>query len=260
MLNQTRISCPTRFFLLALFCCFSYSSATELLLHFDGAGSNFTDSSGNNHQVNVVGNVVQSSTESIQGGSSAFFDGSSHLEITHPSDFLFASGADYTIDFWVNSTNLSRSHALSFGNDFSDNIDFDFNDGGFGFWVYHRSTGANLIRHSPAGTFTDGEWHHVATVRENGIITNYMDGVARGTLAMNVELGSNKVSIGKAVHTGAINWQGFVDEVRVVNGEALFTQDFNPLEQFEDNIVPEISSFYLCLLGLFFFRRTTSPL
>ncbi len=252
MPNQTR----TIYFLAILwsvfFCMASETRATELLLSFDGTGSTFVDSSGNNHQVTLVGSgVTQSTAESVRGGSSAFFNGNGHLEILHPTDFLFAPGVDYTIDFWVNSTNLNRSHALSFGNGFSDNIDFDFNDG-FGFWVYHRSTGANNIRHSDVGAFTDGEWHHVAVVRENGVITNYMNGVDMGTLAMNVELGSNKVIVG-ATFTGGLKWQGFIDEVRIVNGEALFTENFNPLTF--NGSVPEFSSFYLVFLGLFVLIR-----
>lgn len=48
---------------------------TVLLLHGDGTGNAFTDSSASAHPITDVGNATQSATESKFGGKSTQFDG-----------------------------------------------------------------------------------------------------------------------------------------------------------------------------------------
>mgnify|MGYP000973161732 CR=1 FL=1 len=228
--------------------------AEELLMHFDGQGSSFVDSSGRNHIISVTGNVTQTTATSVSGGKSAYFDGSSYLSIATPNSFAFASGSDYTIDFWMKSSSNNRMHALSFGIMGTDNIDFDFNDAG-ALWLYHNSTGANAIIPGSIGEYTNNQWHHVAAVRRNGTITAYIDGVSQGTLYMPAEMnGSSTVYIGTCSYYSYghnFNFTGYIDELRIVKGQALFTNNFDPTQNIPSS-VPEPGSLILLLSGCLF--------
>lgn len=206
-----------------------------LLLRFDEpAGRRFTDYSGSGHTVSAVGNVTRSVTDKVQGSSSVCFDGGGYLQVDPSPDFVFAE--DLTIDFWFKSSSSERQYALSFGyHKEENNIDFDFADRDGtspGFWLYWNGGGGNRIIGGTRLQYMDGQWHHVAMVRSQGVITAYMDGVSLGktTVAMTLGTPSQPVRIGAALIHGSMQypWRGCIDELRVINGRALWTSNFDP--------------------------------
>ncbi|MFE8605535.1 LamG domain-containing protein [Archangium violaceum] len=209
-----------------------------LLLRFDEpAGRRFTDYSGSGNTITAVGTVTRSTADKVHGESSVCFDGNGYLQIEPSSDFVFS--AALTIDFWFKSSYTERQNALSFG-DHRDvnNIDFNFSDrdpvGGtsVGFWLFWSSNGWNRITSGTRLQYMDGQWHHVAMVRNQGIITSYLDGVSVGSVAYDATLGSpaRPVHVGAILLNGAVNhqWHGCIDELRVINGRALWTSNFDP--------------------------------
>lgn len=213
-------------------------SLRGLLVRFDEpAGRRFTDYSGSGHTITPAGTVTRSTTDKINGESSVCFDGTGHLQIEPSPDFVFSD--DLTIDFWFKSSYGERQHALSFG-DYSgaNNIDFDFADRGLiggtsvGFWLHWNSGGTNYVASGTRLQYMDGQWHHVAMVRSQGIITAYLDGWAVGSATYPGTLGTPEkpVRVGAAIIGGTLNyqWHGCIDELRIINGRALWTSNFNP--------------------------------
>ena len=189
-----------------------------------GSGTTFTDSSVNNLTLTSANGASHAGTGPF-GGSAMSFVRASSQQITSPSNSLcdFGTG-DFTIDFWFNmnsgtATN-TRMHALNIGSGSSTNVSFDFNDSGYGIWVYWMSGGSNYIRQS--GNYrNDGLWHHCAFVRDNGTCRLWIDGAYIGGVSYATQIGATQsLYIGSA--SGGQHWDGYIDEVRIIKGTALW--------------------------------------
>jgi len=77
----------------------------------------------------------------------------------------------------------------------------------------------------------DGAWHHIAMVRSSGTVTLYVDGASEATQSWteNVALnsGSPRPRIG-SYDGSAGDFDGYIDEIRVTAGTALWTHAFTP--------------------------------
>lgn len=146
----------------------------------------------------------------------------------------FGAG-DFTFDFWaLSSASAVRMYALAFDSDPTDpttprNLDFDFNDGGFGLWVYWNSGGiaANSIRVATTSDYTDGNWHHFALTRSGGTMSLYINGVLAGSADVTGETfdlsnsAANYIGattdLSTAEHAPGRFWNGMIDEVEIFN-------------------------------------------
>ena len=197
----------------------------DFISHGDvGSGTTFTDSSVNNLTLTSSNGASHAGTGPF-GGSAMSFVRASSQQITSPSNSLcdFGTG-DFTIDFWFNmnsgtATN-TRMHALNIGSGSSTNVSFDFNDSGYGIWLYWMSGGSNYIRQS--GNYrNDGLWHHCAFVRDNGTCRLWIDGAYIGGVSYATQIGATQsLYIGSA--SGGQYWDGYIDEVRIIKGTALW--------------------------------------
>jgi hypothetical protein len=112
---------------------------------------------------------------------------------------------------------------VSFGQTLSsNNLDFDFNDSGFGLWVYWNSGGANAIQVGSTGDYTDGLWHHFALTRNGTTFTLYIDGSVAGSTSYSgvVDLSNtthNTIGARTTSGTPDLFWNGMIDEVEVFN-------------------------------------------
>ena len=78
-------------------------SYDKLILHANGIGASFIDSSASAHAITAIGNATQSATQSKFGGKSGYFDGTGdYLRMAASSDFAFTG--DFTMDVWINTT------------------------------------------------------------------------------------------------------------------------------------------------------------
>ena len=94
----------------------------KLLLPFNGSNgaTSTTDSSNSNNSVTFVGTAQISTAQSKFGSSSMLFDGDSdYLTVTNSSFSTFnASGATFTIEFWVyfNSISGQQDFVMNYAN------------------------------------------------------------------------------------------------------------------------------------------------
>mgnify|MGYP005827133231 CR=1 FL=1 len=112
----------------------------------------------------------------------------------------------------------------------TENFTFDFNDGSYGIWFFWNSSGGNKIRGLADGFCTDGDWHHVAAVRYGTTVNLFIDGTSVGTATESGTMGGAGAS---STDDWLIsNWgsglYGWVDEMRICTGTALWTSDFTP--------------------------------
>jgi len=99
-------------------------------------------------------------------GQAFIFDGVNDFASLPPNSIT----GDFTIEFWEkSSSNALYKVALGFAASASpttSNLIFDFNDpdwpGGTGLWVYWNGGGEYRITTGSIGTFTNGQWHHIA--------------------------------------------------------------------------------------------------
>ena len=195
-----------------------------VLLHFDGAnGSSVTvDETGKP----VTGTATLSTTQSVFGGASVYFDAAvSKLTMTAPVQ-TFPSGQfhcddDYTVEFWARPTDASGSVIRW----------MFYADGVFA----NRSLaighiGTTLRIHSLVNTeiaiissvITINAWQHIAVTRSSGVGRVFVGGVLRWTGSL-FDLGSNSIQIGGAASEN--NLIGWIDEFRFRKG-AMYTAGF----------------------------------
>jgi hypothetical protein len=200
----------------------------------------FIDNSTNNFAITAVGNsqptffnpftitysTLQSYSPSVFGGS-MYFDGNGDY-LTYPNSSLFAFGTgSFTIEFWINGP-LNNDKFILGGRAAIGTM--HITTGGF-------SSTAGVLRYVGSATIvsskviTDNTWHHCAIVRNGSTaITLYVDGVAVGTGSdsTNYTTTSGTWNLGKndSGDTGYLT--GYISDLRVIRGQALYTSNFVP--------------------------------
>jgi len=213
----------------------------------------FQDSSPGKHTVtpNNIGSgddPVHSGVSKFSGGS-IYFNGydywgvkGSYLSVPDSTDWNFGTG-DFTVDFWIRLNNLGtsssggdyRPHQEIIGNyDSTSGWRIDFTHKGTvedGIWLY--GPGGSVRAGNITGWVVD-TWYHIAVVRSSGNVSIYKDGVLRAgpqSWATDVGDSGHPLIIGADPRanppTGYPLW-GYLDEIRVTKGTALWTSNFTP--------------------------------
>jgi len=203
------------------------TGGVSLLLHFDGANGSttFTDSSPSGLTVTANGDAAISTAQSTFGGASGYFDGTGdYLSINHGAAFDFDSG-DFCIEAWIKR---AGGKTICSGNAIGDYMFatevFGAGDIGFG----RNGVAWDLVASNPG--LTSG-WNHVAVARSGTTLRIFCNGavVATGSdnsLAYNVQ---DTLWIGARVDAGPAEFfTGYIDELRIVKGAAVYTANFTP--------------------------------
>ena len=184
------------------------------------------NNSGTKHTVTASGNAQHSTTEKKMGASSMKFDGSGdYLTIPDHTDFNF--DGDYTLEFWFNVDHTTQCcmyshHASSVGHAL-------FINGTAG-KIYWQDNSNSISVHVGSG-LNDGNWHHVAIVRNGSGSNNqkmYIDGTAESTqTGSSATTQSSDVAFGQFINGSSNYFNGYLDEIRISNN-ARYTADFTP--------------------------------
>ena len=218
------------------------SADVKLLVHGnEGSGQSFTDSSLSNHTITAVGNTTHSTTKTKFSGGSIYFDGvGDYLSVPDSSDWAFGTD-DFTIDFWFNPTGFASFTGLIVQNPGGSPFGNQDSSNGLFIEVDNSSTKLRLFIRDGSDMFTEinqtgivaGTWNHVAVVRETGAnkITMYLNGSSVGSSTWS---GSESYpDYASPMLIGVRNDQddyfsGYMDEVRITKGAALWTKNFTP--------------------------------
>jgi hypothetical protein len=206
---------------------------TVLLLHGDGTNgaqnNTFLDSSTNNFTITRNGNTTQGtfSPFSLAAGEwSNYFDGNGdYLSVANNAAFQFGTG-NFTVEFWVYANSSSTNHGLVAasltGSGYWASLIFS----GLIYWQSQNGT-TNLFSTSYAGYYN--KWTHVAFVRNSGTTKLYLDGIeaASASDSTNYNGSSGNYDIGRDQDNTAL-LTGYLSNVRVVKGSAVYTSNFTP--------------------------------
>ena len=208
------------------------------LYHFDGSngGTNatFTDSSGNSHSITASGHTTQGtfSPFSVADGNwSTLYNAGTDGTVYGNNSFASFGTGDFTIEFWVNFTELELTKML-----------FDFRSASNTSASYlHTSSGsasgawnlgdADGNYMSGAGLtnndFTVGTWHHLAISRASSTTKVFLDGTEKASVSDTGNYDSTDLTIGGR-YSGSYSIKGHISNFRMLRGTGLYTSNFTP--------------------------------
>jgi hypothetical protein len=194
-----------------------------LLMHGDGTNGATDVADQKGHSATAFGDVHISTNESKFGGASLCFDGSGdYLSIPQGSDWAFGTN-DFTVDLWLRLT--SDVNPIQF---IGCHQAFAHDD-----WAvsrYDGTLGMNLLVGQLRTDITPAlnTWYHLAATRAGGILRVFVNGQNRAEQADAGDWGCfYPLTIGRANNEWGY-MAGYLDEIRIVKGVAVWTNDFTP--------------------------------
>ena len=202
-----------------------YTSALITSVGANNAVNNsFDDKSTNDHTITTVGNATQTTFSPYRhGGYSTKFVGTEYLKTN--SSISLAN--DFTMEFWIYRVGSGNDYMVCLGNTNSTagmEVYIGANGGQFNF--YHN--GAWRI-YSTSSIPTLNEWSHIAVVRNSGTVTMYLNGTSLGTYSMTDTI-SGEVYVNAELYNSSVasGGDGYMRDVRIVDGTAIYTSNFTP--------------------------------
>jgi len=205
------------------------SADVKLLVHGNvGSGQSFSDSSLSNHTITVAGNVTHSTTQSKFNGGSIYFDGTGdYLSVADSADWTFGTG-DFTIDLWIYPTTIGSGGNKNYiGTNPNQYLTFASNNSGGLLFYYGNGTWTS----TPAATsnvVVNNIWQHVAVSRSGGTVYLFCNGVLMTSRTQSASIDPPNIEIGAYGGGASDLFVGYMDEVRITKGAALWTKGFTP--------------------------------
>ena len=142
--------------------------------------------------------------------------------------------SDFTIEGWLYKTKTGNYPVIfdtrESGNGDSGGFFFGTNDDDY-LYFYTQST--NAIKQTIISNFS---WYHFALVRTGGTTTLYLNGQVSGTYSDSNNYSNDITKLGTSQqYTGGVqnnwNWGGYLSNIRIVVGSAVYTSTFTPPTQ-----------------------------
>lgn len=201
--------------------------ATVLLIHADGTNASTAVVDEVGHAITANGNAQISTTQSKYGGASLYLDGTGdYLTLADHADWLFGSG-DFTVEAWIRVANVSGTKCIA-GQWGVGSAAWHFSVSGNRLYFAWSSGGAFSITGTTLTVAAD-TWHHAAVVKKGTTVTLYLDGVAdatTGTISGAIDDSAASLTVGVINTTDGGYYNGYLDEIRITKGEALYTANF----------------------------------
>ncbi len=201
-----------------------FFSSVALLLHMEGSGATFTDSSSVGRSITASGGSTQSTAQSRFGSKSWLSDGSGdHLTFGGGSTLTMGTG-DFTIEMWLRLNSYAQAslwESTPIGGSGSRSTGFIwYIVSGGTVHVYH--SGSNILSTSSA-IIPLSQWSHVALSRASGTTRMYVDGSQVASTASSYNDTAAGGAIGAFCDGGSYSIDGYIDEVRVTRGVARYS-------------------------------------
>jgi hypothetical protein len=224
-----------------------YFRLTTLLLGGEQGNTVVRDSSVNNFNLTVFGDSRATNFTPYGTGWSVYFDGTGdYLNIANNAAFDFSTG-DFTFETWFyltanGSANIDGTREVilltafptggTLSNDYGFGIAGNTTTTGTGLYFGRRSGGVNtsLVYN---GTIDKNVWYHFAVTRSGSNVTFYLNGsqVYQSTsFSGTVNSGGFPIKIAALRFDGnyELYFPGYISNLRVVKGTALYTANFTP--------------------------------
>jgi len=226
-----------------------YWPFVSMLLHGDGTNAaqnnTFLDGSTNNFTVTRVGNTTQGSFNpfvatypydvAVNGGS-GYFDGTAdYLRIPSTSALIFPASGSFTVESWVylKATGVDQSIISSgIGNGLVDWY-LAVNSTNRVQFVAPSTSGPTGYSATGTTTLVANTWYHIAATRVGGTVKLFLNGTQETITQFQSGNSANQFGIAGQAYIGTYfntsSWfTGYISNLRVVNGTALYTASFTP--------------------------------
>jgi len=211
-----------------------YFNLVTLLLPGNGTNgaqnNTFIDSSTNNLTITKNGTLTQGTFSPFsQTGWSNHFDGTAdYLYVANNSALNFGTG-DLTVEGWVYMNALPAAQFQIAGK-------FDTGSPFTGWALDVQNTGVPriwfgatyLIAASSSSPLAVGSWNHLAMVRSGSTVTLWVNGVSAGTATSSANVDNTGICFIGYEYNASFGLNGYLSNVRVVKGTALYTSTFTP--------------------------------
>ena len=217
-----------------------YYSNVVLFLDGNNIGSNvnneFRATAGDAARLAITrtGNTTQGSFSPFSpNGWSGFFKATTDkLAIAAGTAFQYGTN-NFTIEAWINMSSYNAASCLLFSQTVAleNYLCLGIGSTGLPYFVYGGGGGTNL------GTSTItcqlNQWYHIALVRSGtgvGQTNLYVNGIIaiNGTCNFNFNNITYNPTIGAYTHDNTLNYNGYISNLRIVKGQALYTSPFTP--------------------------------
>ena len=212
---------------------FTAIANTAILLNYTNGG--ITDATAKN-VLETVGSAQISTAQSKFGGSSMAFDGTGdYLVVPVNPAYNFGSG-NLTLEMWINTTSSTQYATLcsktpsTFGTGmWTLTINYASSTAGDVVLVVNEFSNVTPLLLTTGVNVRDGNWHHVAVVRNGASWVLYVDGTSRATNTWSGTI----TNLSAGVYIGADQfygraYTGYIDDVRITTGLARYTANFTP--------------------------------
>jgi hypothetical protein len=168
----------------------------------------------------------------VQGGSAYFNGTNSYMTVPYSQSINLSTGApNWTVELWVYTNSLASQQMLMvkdyiFGTNFPRYGGY-INTNGTVSW--YASDGIANQASTTVTALTTGTWYHLAFVRNGTTVTTYINGVSSATVTISTAMTDN----GGPLYIGAYStpggyFNGYMSNIRILNGTALYTTAFTP--------------------------------
>jgi hypothetical protein len=211
--------------------------------------SMFLDSSANNFLITRAGNTTQGSFTPYGGGWSNYFDGNNDWLSIPTNDLVNLGSSDFTIEAWIYITSTTGyNYAMVVNKDQASGgsyeptwrawkLQINYSGGVYNTMSLVLFSGSTIDTITTTGvSFSLNTWYHVAAVRNSGTIKLYVNGTSYASVANTASLNSTSYPVrigadGYGVSSSDPNkgyFPGYISNVRVVKGTAVYTGNFTP--------------------------------
>ncbi len=234
------------------------NTATETVLFYSGGWEGtidnvsvaplavMKDSSPSKHAITTVNDTTHSAVQSKFNGGSIYFDGASdYLSLADSNEWDFGQG-DFTVDFWLGHPTDTGvwcelfSQGWTSGSD-SWMIGIDWGSSNKLQFLYTTDGSTDVATGYTTSTISTSAWTHIAVVRssfsgQGSGFTSAIKVYVNGTQEVSYTSGADTIYnstkpllIGqRETSVGSHNYKGYMDEVRITKGTALWRGTFTP--------------------------------
>jgi hypothetical protein len=209
------------------------NSNVVLMIKGDGAGGSFFDKSyGYSSRVLTNRNVVISTLTSAFGGGLLYLNGNADIRTPHDPVLDFYTASQWTFDARIRLAVSNIIQMRVFGKAPNNSNRFHITVGSNGLGVHGQSNGVMCISYAAffSASWAQNQFYHIAVTREGSIIKLFRDGLSVGGTNVTYELSNlvGSVYIGNRGDISGDMFNGYLEELRVVKGVAVWTEDFTP--------------------------------
>ena len=155
---------------------------------------------------------------------SVVFDGTGdYLTLASSGDFAFGTG-DFTVEMWVYHTDLTGQQTY-FGDTYGSTA---------GIYTYKTSNNEISLYDtaqrslSAVNVISANTWYHIAWTRQSGILRAFLNGSLVDSDTYTGNFTTTQYYVGDTAGTSSGGMIGFISNLRVLKGTALYTANFTP--------------------------------